>query len=59
MGRKTLASSARSVQYWSFIFSIFSLGGKICKAISQHNELYNQVEKKRLKDEWIKFYSNY
>lgn len=59
MGRKKLASSARSVQYWSFIFSIFSLGGKICKAISQNNKLYSHVEKDRLKEAWIIFYSNY
>lgn len=30
-GVNSLASSARKVQYWSFIFSIFSLWGKICE----------------------------
>lgn len=28
---RKLTSSARNVQYWSFIFSIFSLSGKICR----------------------------
>lgn len=32
---ETLASSTRSVQYWSFIFSILSLCGKICGKESQ------------------------
>lgn len=34
-----LASSARNVQYWSFIFSIFSLCGKIWKWIANEESL--------------------
>lgn len=38
----TITSSARNVQYWSLMFSIFSLSGKICSDIDI--VLYKQVK---------------